>query len=1203
MKTLSSFPQTLPPQPTNPARSSRRGLSRFFGLTVITFGLLGASGVAKAQTELLNQGLRDGSLPTGWTQTDVTFTAAAGGRADFTTIDAVLTTPIFDASAHSSLAVDTSVAKFGSGGDGPITIEYSLNGGDTWTTAGNTQTPTSGTVYLNDTTQIPAVSASMQIRFTRVNSPSAKRLRDVVVTGVGTAGAPTLAVTPTALTTASYQHGSGPVDGTAFTVSGSDLDGTNVTLAAPENFEVSADIDSGFDTSLVLADFNGEETTVFVRMVDGLIVANYSGNLIVSGGGATEVTLALSGTVTPFPVPLTSLNDEYTENFSDFISSATLPLGWSVTDTTYNGDWGSGFSAGLRGNDDVLGYQHTGTTGVFTATLTLINNTGDTIENLDVSFLGKVERVTETRHPEWAVSVDGTEVTALSYSTGVGVDQTKSTSLTGLSILNGETFTISWSSSGNVGSVGARRQIGISNVSVTAVDTPPPAVPEFNLAAGTYLNDQTVFISNFGDYAAGVNVYYTLDGTTPTSGSTLYNDSEGIELVSGNGTITLTAIAIEGTTESLTSTRTYTFPVDVADIETLRAQTVGSTLYRVTGGAVLIGQTGFRNTKFFQDDSGFGIQIDDPGPSAGDPGVITTAYDIGDEVAFLVGTLGTFQNQLRFTPFADFGPVASSGNVVTPVDRTLDSLTSDDQSRLVRVLNVSFENTGTFPVGAFETNISDPSVIGFVGIFRNVFSESDITGAAIPEVEVDIVGIIQERDAGLTLAARSLADITASPVPTIEVTGTLGALSTTYGTASSAETVTVSGSALTNDITATAPAGFEVSSDGITFDTTATFAQTDGSASGTLSVRIAETTPTGSVSGTVTLSSAGAESEDVSIPSSTVSPKEVTITGVTAEDKVYDGNTGATLTAGSLSGILFGDDVTLTPGTGAFSSKDVGTGIAVTASGFSIDGEDVANYTLAGQPSGLTANITAKSLTVSGASVQTRDYDATTTAVILGGTLTGVVEPDDVGFTGGGTFADANAGSGKPVTAALTLTGEDAVNYSLVQPTLTGTILKATPGVTVQPTASDIYEGEALSASTLTDGTATVAGSFAFTSPGLTPAAGTQSQSVTFTPADTGNFNTVATSAMVTVIDMSPTLTNLELDLSGGGLTLTFAIVGELDLDNIDFDLQTATSLESPDWTSAPNQVITDNGDGTATLSADLPEGDFGFIRVNTTRE
>jgi hypothetical protein len=89
-----------------------------------------------------------------------------------------------------------------------------------------------------------------------------------------------------------------------------------------------------------------------------------------------------------------------------------------------------------------------------------------------------------------------------------------------------------------------------------------------------------------------------------------------------------------------------------------------------------------------------------------------------------------------------------------------------------------------------------------------------------------------------------------------------------------------------------------------------------------------------------------------------ISSAPLSITGVTASDKVYDGTTTATLSGGSLVGVFEGDDVTLVPGVGVFEDANLGTNKMVTASGYSISGADALNYALSSQPTGLTASIT-----------------------------------------------------------------------------------------------------------------------------------------------------------------------------------------------------------------------------------------------------
>jgi uncharacterized repeat protein (TIGR02543 family) len=80
------------------------------------------------------------------------------------------------------------------------------------------------------------------------------------------------------------------------------------------------------------------------------------------------------------------------------------------------------------------------------------------------------------------------------------------------------------------------------------------------------------------------------------------------------------------------------------------------------------------------------------------------------------------------------------------------------------------------------------------------------------------------------------------------------------------------------------------------------------------------------------------------------------------------------------------------------------------------------------------------------------------------------------------------------------------------------TVNKATPVVTTWPTATAITYGQTLADSTLSGGSASVDGSFAFTAPSTQPAVGTAQQVVTFTPADTADYNTVSS---MTVAGMS----------------------------------------------------------------------------------
>ncbi|HTY36645.1 MAG TPA: YDG domain-containing protein [Bacteroidota bacterium] len=187
-----------------------------------------------------------------------------------------------------------------------------------------------------------------------------------------------------------------------------------------------------------------------------------------------------------------------------------------------------------------------------------------------------------------------------------------------------------------------------------------------------------------------------------------------------------------------------------------------------------------------------------------------------------------------------------------------------------------------------------------------------------------------------------------------------------------------------------------------------------------------------------------------------VTPAPLTVNGITADNKIYDGGTLATLetAAASLQGNVPEDAVSLnTAGAvGTFADKKVGDGKNVTISGLTITGASSGNYTLA-QPSA-TASITPKNLTVSGVTASDKPYDGTTTAALNTGAaaLVGVVTGNDVTLnlaSASGSFNDKNAGSGKTVSVTgLTISGADATNYTLTQPSTSASINKAAASVT-----------------------------------------------------------------------------------------------------------------------------------------------------------
>lgn len=273
---------------------------------------------------------------------------------------------------------------------------------------------------------------------------------------------------------------------------------------------------------------------------------------------------------------------------------------------------------------------------------------------------------------------------------------------------------------------------------------------------------------------------------------------------------------------------------------------------------------------------------------------------------------------------------------------------------------------------------------------------------------------------------------TSAGTPTISVVGIgSGSLVTNYGTASSEKELTISGSNLSGNITVTAPVGFELSTAPTSgYSTNAiTLTQTGGTVTATpIYVRLAATTNVGIYSGNVTATS-GATTGQFSMAGSEVFPTALTITGIAAISKTYDGTDAVTMIGTpNYVGLVNGESFSVVGSvTYAFPSAAVGSNLTLVATGSYA--APTANYTVT-QPV-ITATIEAKELTVSGAAAQNKTYDGTTAATITG-TLNGVVTPDVVSLNGTGFFASPDA-SATPiaVTSSATLSGADAGNYTL----------------------------------------------------------------------------------------------------------------------------------------------------------------------------
>jgi hypothetical protein len=197
-----------------------------------------------------------------------------------------------------------------------------------------------------------------------------------------------------------------------------------------------------------------------------------------------------------------------------------------------------------------------------------------------------------------------------------------------------------------------------------------------------------------------------------------------------------------------------------------------------------------------------------------------------------------------------------------------------------------------------------------------------------------------------------------------------------------------------------------------------------------------------------------------------ITAAELTVNGITANDKVYNGNTTATLNvaAAALVGVIGDDLVTLNAAgaSGTFNTPTVGNGKTVQVAGLTIGGTDAGNYVLR-QPT-VQANITKAGLTVT-ADNRSRAYGAANP--VFTGTLNGVQGGDNITANYTTAATPASPVGGYAIVPGLSDPAGKLGNYNVTAINGLLTIIKAPATVTLG-SLNPGYDGTAKSATTVT---------------------------------------------------------------------------------------------------------------------------------------
>ncbi len=262
--------------------------------------------------------------------------------------------------------------------------EYSTDGGTTWMQAGTDFTPAEFGV-ANEFSALVKVYGNVRVRIRKAETTGTSDARlnidDILLTEYDEPEQPTIATNPSTLSGFSYEEGSGPSVAQSFLAQGSNLQG-NIQITAPTNYQISLAAGSGYTNTLSLVPTTASvnATTIYVRLVSGLTVGNYSGNVQLTSLNALTQEINLAGSVTMVPV-----TDGY---IVDFEGAGEVKGAYASGSVTLSGiDWNMTEALiGETASDIISGSRSARLRGYGTSAMTMYGDKPDGLGNLSFSY-------------------------------------------------------------------------------------------------------------------------------------------------------------------------------------------------------------------------------------------------------------------------------------------------------------------------------------------------------------------------------------------------------------------------------------------------------------------------------------------------------------------------------------------------------------------------------------------------------------------------------------------------------------------------------------------------------------------------------------------------------------------------------------------------------------------------------------------------
>ncbi len=741
----------------------------------------------------------------------------------------------------------------------------------------------------------------------------------------------------------------------SYTVSGGNLTG-NVTVTAPSGFEVGL-TDTSFGPACTLVPSSGSlaAVPVYVRVVSGTPVGAVSGNISHSGGGASARILAVSGNVLAAGVSETATFVwDFAQATPTSGSLATASVG-AVTQGNNNGSttmltntsMSSGYTGASGGQNAGaaarIGSLNTASGGSAYFEFTVTPSPGNTFTVSDISF---GTRSTSTGPQAYSIRSSADNY-ASDLAAGT-ISNNSAWTLKSHTLASARPEATSFriyghSGSGNAAASTANWRIDDLKLTVTSGSTIPPA-PSITspTTAGATANQPFTYQitashspTSFG--ASGLPAWLAIDedtgvisGTPPAPGAFSFLVSASNANGENSALVTLT-VAPDPAAPVITSALAATGQIGSAFSYKITASNTPSS-YLASGlpAGLSIAPASGQISGTPQATGSFNVTITASNAFGADSKTLVLTIR-NPSTILSPGSLSPFSANLGFASAAqDYNftgtDLAGPVTVVAPAGFEI----SDDGGEFSGEIILTPDASGGVSA------VISVRLSALAGLGGNDGSVIHTGGGSTPKY-LPVSGTVQATAPTISLSVSNLA-----------------AFSTKAGTASFVESYTVNAASLTGPVTVTAPAGFELSTDGQIFSSALVLPVVNGRIAGAeIHVRLAATAPAGSYSGNITHGGGGAVVQSLPVTGTVLALSGPPITSPSSGSTYAGGSFSLSITAGGDLPITGYGAANLPPGLAVNPSTGIVSGAVAAAGSYTFqvsasntDGTTTADYRL-----------------------------------------------------------------------------------------------------------------------------------------------------------------------------------------------------------------------------------------------------------------